>query len=62
MAIVGGALVPLLTGAVADATSVATSLLVPAACYVWIAIYGVLAARGIGLVRAPGEQVAAQTA
>jgi FHS family L-fucose permease-like MFS transporter len=49
MAIVGGALVPLLTGAVADAASLATSLFVPAVCYVWIAIYGVLAARGLGL-------------
>ncbi len=50
MAIVGGALVPLLTGAVADATTLATSLFVPAVCYVWIAIYGVLAARGLGLL------------
>jgi len=49
MAIVGGALVPLATGAVADATSLAASLFVPAACYVWIAVYGVLAARGLGL-------------
>jgi FHS family L-fucose permease-like MFS transporter len=42
MAIVGGAIVPVITGGVADATSLATSLLVPAACYVWIAIYGLL--------------------
>ena len=49
MAIVGGAVIPVVTGAVADATSLATSLLVPAVCYVWIGIYGVLAARGLGL-------------
>jgi FHS family L-fucose permease-like MFS transporter len=42
MAIVGGAIVPVITGGVADATGLATSLLVPAACYVWIAIYGAL--------------------
>jgi len=42
MAIVGGAIVPVITGGVADATSLATALLVPAACYVWIALYGVL--------------------
>lgn len=48
-AIVGGAIVPLITGAVADATSLATALLVPAVCYIGIAIYGVSAARGLGL-------------
>ncbi len=42
MAIVGGAIVPVITGSVADATGLATALLVPAACYVWIAIYGLL--------------------
>jgi len=51
MAIVGGAIVPLITGAVADASNLATSLLVPAICYVWICVYGVLAARGLGLSR-----------
>jgi FHS family L-fucose permease-like MFS transporter len=49
MAIVGGAIVPEITGAVADATKLATALFVPAACYVWIAIYGVLTARGLGI-------------
>lgn len=49
MAIVGGAIVPLITGAVADRSTLALSLLVPAACYVWIGVYGVLAARGLGL-------------
>lgn len=40
MGIVGGAFIPLLTGAVADATSLATALAVPATCYFLIAIYG----------------------
>jgi FHS family L-fucose permease-like MFS transporter len=49
MAIVGGAIVPEITGALADAASLATALFVPAACYVWIAIYGVLTARNFGI-------------
>lgn len=40
MAIVGGAVIPLLTGAIADATSLAMALTLPAACYLLIAIYG----------------------
>ena len=40
MAIVGGALLPPLTGWVADQTSLATALFVPVACYVAIAGYG----------------------
>ena len=48
MAIVGGALVPLLVGKVADLTSLSASLLVPVLCYVGIAIYGIAAARGLG--------------
>jgi FHS family L-fucose permease-like MFS transporter len=52
MAIVGGAVIPELTGAVADATRLATALAVPALCYIWIAVYGVLAARGLGLAPA----------
>ena len=54
MAIVGGAIVPIITGAVADRASLATALLVPAVCYVGIVIYGVLAARGLGLRSAAG--------
>jgi FHS family L-fucose permease-like MFS transporter len=50
MAIVGGAIIPEITGAVADASTLAKALFVPAACYVWIAIYGVLTARGLGIV------------
>jgi FHS family L-fucose permease-like MFS transporter len=40
MAIVGGAIVPLISGAVADASSIAVALAVPAACYVVIALFG----------------------
>ncbi|MEJ7932915.1 sugar MFS transporter [Sphingobium sp. AN558] len=40
MAIVGGAIIPLLTGAIADATSLAMALAIPAICYLLIAIYG----------------------
>ena len=45
MAIVGGAIVPLLFGAVADVSSLATALVVPVACYLAIAAYGWLARR-----------------
>jgi FHS family L-fucose permease-like MFS transporter len=41
VAIVGGAVVPLLTGQLIDQTgSIATGLLLPAACYAVIAAYG----------------------
>lgn len=49
MSIVGGAIVPLLTGAMADRFGLAGSLLVPAVCYLWILAYGLLTARGLGL-------------
>ena len=49
MAIVGGAIMPEVTGAVADHVSLAAALAVPAVCYVWILIYGILTARGLGL-------------
>jgi FHS family L-fucose permease-like MFS transporter len=41
MAIVGGAILPLATGALADATTIATALLIPVVCYVVIAIFGI---------------------
>jgi len=41
MAIVGGAILPLATGALADATTIATALLIPIVCYVVIAIFGI---------------------
>ncbi|HEX3430983.1 MAG TPA: sugar MFS transporter [Rhizomicrobium sp.] len=49
MAIVGGAIMPEVTGAVADHASLAAALAVPAICYVWILIYGILTARGLGV-------------
>jgi len=42
---VGGAIVPPLTGLLADITDLRTSLLLPAACYAVIAAYGVYARR-----------------
>ncbi|MGD0142508.1 MAG: sugar MFS transporter [Rhizomicrobium sp.] len=51
MAIVGGALIPPLTGKVADAFGLATAFLVPAVCYLWILIYGIMTARGLGLTK-----------
>ncbi len=47
MAIVGGALIPVAFGALADAKGLAFALILPAACYMLIAIYGWLAARGL---------------
>jgi FHS family L-fucose permease-like MFS transporter len=43
MAIVGGAIIPLITGAVADSIGLSLALFVPVCCYIWIAIYGVIA-------------------
>lgn len=40
LAIVGGAIVPLLQGALADATSVQFAFILPLLCYVYIAFYG----------------------
>ena len=45
LAIVGGAVVPLATGAVADSVGLNLALLVPALCYIWIAFYGLFTAR-----------------
>jgi len=38
-AIVGGAIMPIITGIVADRHGLAPALIVPAACYVWIVFY-----------------------
>jgi FHS family L-fucose permease-like MFS transporter len=43
MAIVGGAVVPLITGTVADASTIATALIVPVICYAAIAAFGLYA-------------------
>ena len=40
MAIVGGAIIPLIAGKAADMVGLSMALLVPAACYVLIAAYG----------------------
>jgi FHS family L-fucose permease-like MFS transporter len=48
MAIVGGAIMPIITGMVADRHGLAFSLLVPAVCYVWIAFYGIYMGRSAG--------------
>lgn len=45
LAIVGGAVVPVVTGTAADAFGLSAALLVPAACYGWIAAYGLLTSR-----------------
>ncbi len=47
MAIVGGAVTPLVFGLVADRTALNVALVVPALCYAWIALYGVLTATGV---------------
>ncbi len=40
LAIVGGAIVPLITGVTADQFGLSFALFVPALCYVWIAVFG----------------------
>jgi FHS family L-fucose permease-like MFS transporter len=57
MAIVGGAVVPVLGGMVADAASIAAALAVPAACYAAIALFGWMTRRpGAPLISdPPGE-------
>jgi FHS family L-fucose permease-like MFS transporter len=51
MAIVGGAIVPLATGALADHIGLSLALLAPIACYLWICAYGWLT--GSGRLKAP---------
>jgi FHS family L-fucose permease-like MFS transporter len=41
LAIVGGAIVPLLTGLAADRVGLGAALSVPAACYAWIGLFGI---------------------
>lgn len=47
LAIVGGAVIPLVTGYAADRAGLSLALLVPAVCYLWIATYGALTRFGI---------------
>jgi FHS family L-fucose permease-like MFS transporter len=49
MAIVGGAIIPVIYGATADIIGLGHALIVPAACYLMIAVYGALSVRGFGL-------------
>lgn len=46
LAIVGGAVVPVVTGLAADSFGLAAALFVPAVCYLWIAAYGALTRSG----------------
>ena len=57
LAIVGGAIVPLLTGYAADHVGLALALLVPVACYACIAAYGLLVRAGV--LGGKGEPAAA---
>lgn len=45
MAILGGAVIPLLQGGVADAIGIQHSFIVPVVCYVYIAIFGIYCTR-----------------
>ena len=54
MAIVGGAIVPVIYGAAADAVGLGHALVVPAVCYLVIAGYGMFTARSAA---APGTGV-----
>lgn len=45
LAIVGGAIIPLLQGVLADSVGVTLSFLLPAVCYVYIAYYGLVGCR-----------------
>src|SRR5512146_301002 len=47
LAIVGGAVIPLISGYAADHLGLSLALFVPVACYLWIATYGGLARFGI---------------
>jgi FHS family L-fucose permease-like MFS transporter len=51
VAIVGGAIVPLLTGHVADLAGLKAALAAPAACYAGIVAFGIYARRPIGADR-----------
>ncbi|MDR3507541.1 MAG: sugar MFS transporter [Caulobacteraceae bacterium] len=46
LAIVGGAVVPLISGRVADTFGLTAFLAVPVVCYLWIAAYGLITRRG----------------
>ena len=56
MAIVGGAIIPVIEGAVADRVGVHTAFLVPLVCYAYIVWYGVAGSK-VRFRRAAGAQV-----
>ena len=56
MAIVGGAVIPLITGAVADRIGLSLALFVPAVCYVWIAVYGWIGRNPATKLSAPAQR------
>ena len=47
MAIIGGAVVPLLAGHIADLSGIAISFVVPAVCYTYIVYYGLAGHREV---------------
>ena len=47
LAIVGGAVIPMITGAAADRVGLSLALIVPATCYLWIAAYGLLSRKPV---------------
>ena len=47
MAIVGGAIIPPLTGLIADQSGLRFAMILPAACYAIIACYGVFARKPV---------------
>jgi FHS family L-fucose permease-like MFS transporter len=53
VAIVGGAVVPLVTGQLADTTNLTTSMLVPALCYIGIVAFGIYARRPAQVTSVP---------
>ena len=57
LAIVGGAIIPLLMGVVADSVGLSLALLVPVVCYALIAVYGLVVRAGL-LERRSGAQTA----
>jgi FHS family L-fucose permease-like MFS transporter len=58
MAIVGGAIVPLLTGNAADIWGLKQALVVPAACYCGILLFGWFARRPVNAIAAESSQPA----
>ena len=56
MAIVGGAIIPPLTGFVADVSTLRTALVIPVACYVVIALYAQFCGKGDTLARSANRE------